>query len=221
MDGDWITTMRTGAVAAHSINLLANSEFSNVAIAGLGNTAAASLLCLAESNSEKTLEIGLLKYKDQHLVFQNRFSTYPNLRFRVFDDISELAGWSEVFLSCITSTDIDLVDPEVFRPGSLVVPVHTRGFTLCDLSFDRVFCDDRSHVSGFKYFRQFESKLTEVASVTKGEFPGRRSPEERILVYNIGISLHDIFYASKIEERLSSPPACSINLEKPQTKFWV
>ena len=46
MDGNWITTMRTGAVAAHSIRLLANPEFSVIGFIGLGNTARATLKVL-------------------------------------------------------------------------------------------------------------------------------------------------------------------------------
>lgn len=37
VDGNWITAMRTGAVAAHSIKLLAVEDFSIVGYIGLGN----------------------------------------------------------------------------------------------------------------------------------------------------------------------------------------
>ncbi|NLM79434.1 MAG: ornithine cyclodeaminase, partial [Ruminococcaceae bacterium] len=36
LDGNYITTMRTGAVAAHSIRLLAKNDFSKVGFIGLG-----------------------------------------------------------------------------------------------------------------------------------------------------------------------------------------
>jgi ornithine cyclodeaminase/alanine dehydrogenase len=48
MDATWITAMRTGAVAAHSILLLAKKDFSTIGMVGLGNTARAALLILAE-----------------------------------------------------------------------------------------------------------------------------------------------------------------------------
>ena len=44
MDGNWITAMRTGAVAAHSINLLEKKNIKEIGIMGLGNTARAELL---------------------------------------------------------------------------------------------------------------------------------------------------------------------------------
>ena len=58
-----------------------------------------------------------------------------------------------------------------------------------------------------------------------GEKPGRESDDERILAYNIGASIHDIFFAASIyqlmEQRgvLSSLP--DINMKDPTEKFWV
>lgn len=221
MDGDWITTMRTGAVAAHTVQLLAKPGARKIAIAGLGNTAAASLLCIAESQQEKQFEIGLLKYKDQHLRFQERFSSFPHLSFQCFGDMHEMAEWCDVMLSCITVTDKDLVSPEAFGPGALVVPVHTRGFAQCDLTFDKVFCDDIAHVSNFKFFSNFEKKLAEVSAVLSGDAAGREHDEERIIAYNIGIALHDMLFASRIEEMTRKQAVSTIALDKPTTKFWV
>lgn len=221
LDGDWITTMRTGAVAAHSINLLKRPGARKIAIAGLGNTAIASLLCLADDAKGPDYEVGLLKYKDQHLRFQQRFADFDNLTFQIFDNPTDMAEWCDIFLSCITATDNDLVTPDAFRPGALVVPVHTRGFTQCDLAFDKIFCDDASHVSSFKYYPLFKDKLTEVASVVSGNAPGRESNDERILAYNIGIALHDIFFATQIEKLMRGKGEGVITLDKPHDKFWV
>lgn len=224
MDADWITTMRTGAVAAHSIQLLAVPGYERVGFVGLGNTARATLLCLQAVLSGRPFEVGLLRYKDQAELFEERFSGLPGLSFRVFDDPEKLAHWSEVLVSCATYFDGDLVSAEVFRPGSLLVPVHTRGFASCDLAFDKVFADDEAHVSGFGYYAQFKDKLTEVASVVQGAAPGRQSEGERILAYNIGISLHDMVFASKVYDRcVDAMPAVGheLSLEKPTGKFWV
>lgn len=43
---------------------------------------------------------------------------------------------------------------------------------------------------------------------------GRESDDERILAYNIGISIQDIHFAKKIFERME-------NKEKESKKFWV
>lgn len=220
MDGDWITTMRTGAVAAHSIRLLAKPSFAHVGIMGLGNTARATMLCLQSIFSERPLQIGLLVYKDQHLSFAERFKAYDNLSFNFFESVEELAAWSDVFVSCVTAADSDFCSPDCFMPGTLLVPVHTRGFAQCDLVFDKVFADDIAHVSGFRYFESFKDRLTEVADVVGGVKPGRESDDERILAYNIGISLHDTYFASMIYQ-LAADETRTIDLRKPLRKIWV
>ncbi len=77
------------------------------------------------------------------------------------------------------------------------MPIHTRGFTNCDLVFDKVYADDTAHVHGFKNFGKFRF-FAEVADVVNGKAPGRESETERILAYNIGLSIHDIYLAEKI-----------------------
>lgn len=222
MDGDWITTMRTGAVAAHSVSLLARGGFRKVAFVGLGNTARATLLCLTGLFPNRPFEVGLLRYKDQHEGFERRFAGNEELAFCEFGDVGEMAGWCDVLVSCVTAADSDLCPPECFGPGALLVPVHTRGFAECDLAFDKVFCDDEGHVGGFGYFGQFKPKLAEVADVVVRKHPGREGDDERIIAYNIGISLHDIYFASKIEEMASRGEGRrTIAMEKPLEKFWI
>jgi ornithine cyclodeaminase/alanine dehydrogenase-like protein (mu-crystallin family) len=99
-------------------------------------------------------------------------------------------------------TSLFCEDNNLYKNGVLVVPIHTRGFQNCDLFFDHVFADDTAHVSGFKYFNQFR-KFNELSEVLLGKIPARQSNDERILAYNIGLGLHDIYFAHKIYERLT------------------
>lgn len=48
----------------------------------------------------------------------------------------------------------------------------------------------------FQNFKQFKS-VCEVSEVVQGIKPGRESEKERILVYNVGLSIHDIAFAKK------------------------
>lgn len=220
MDGDWITTWQTGAVAAHSIGLLARSGFTRIGMMGLGNTARATMACLVASMPRRHFDVGLLRYKDQVAGFEERFAGFSNLTFHAVDDVRELARESEVLVSCVTAADTDFCSPDDFAPGSLIVPVHTRGFAGCDLVFDKVYCDDERHVSGFKYYDQFKGRLSEVASVVCRKGVGRQNDDERIIVYNIGISLHDIAFASRIY-RMIGEGAGEVDLKKPGRKFWA
>ncbi|MDL2297066.1 ornithine cyclodeaminase [Bacteroidales bacterium OttesenSCG-928-B11] len=219
MDGTWITAMRTGAVAAVAISILKKEHAKNIGFIGLGNTARATLLCLLESNEESFFEISLLVYKDQHLSFIDRFKKYKNVRFTTFDTQEMLIRNSDVIVSCVTSSDQLMGEDEWYKEGVLVVPVHTRGFQNCDLFFDKVFVDDIDHVKNFKYFSSFKS-VEELSNVILEKVAGRESEKERIIAYNIGIALHDTYFASQIYNRINTNLA-DFSLESPIAKFWI
>lgn len=221
MDGNWITTMRTGAVAAVSAKALRKNNASVYGFMGLGNTARATLLCLLEQEPEKMFRVQLLRYKNQAELFMERFSGYDNVNFKVLEDISDLARTSDVIFSCITSADGLLVeDEQTFRPGVTLIPVHMRGFQNCDTAFDRVFGDDTDHVKGFRYFSQFKD-FNETGEVLAGRDPGRTSGSQRILVYNYGLALHDVVFASKIFELLQDKAVPEPDFHKETRKYWV
>ena len=213
MDGTWITTWRTGAVAALTVNALKSSTTKQYSFVGLGNTARATLLCLDALNSHKEMHIGIFAYKNQHEDFIQRFSSFKNLHFTVYTDLREMFRNSEVIVSCITAADGLLAEESDFKPGTLIVPVHTRGFQNCDLAFDRIFCDDIGHIKDFKYFNEYKS-VTEMTDVLNNE-KFIRNDSERLLAYNIGVSTQDIFFASKIYQMIESKE------EILEQKFWV
>lgn len=221
MDGDWITAIRTGAVATSAIHLLKARRSSIYAFMGLGITARATMLCLLESNPDEKLTVKLLKYKDQAESFVERFSSYPNVEFDIVQSEEELIRDSDVIVSCVTVAEHNIGNDEWFKEGVLVVPVHTRGFQNCDLFFDKVFADDTDHVKGFKYFEKFK-KFDEISRVLLGLIEGRTNEKERILSYNIGLALHDTYFASKIYDLLANENGLpTINLEKSKEKFWL
>ena len=155
-----------------------------------------------------------MAYKDQHNQFIERFKNFNNIHFEVYSDAKELIRNSEVIVSCVTAKDDLWADEKDFKPGILVVPVMTRGFQNCDLAFDKIFCDDIPHISGFKYFKQYKN-VTEMTDVLNDN-SFVRNENDRILAYNIGISLQDVYFASKIFDILSSKRISEIN-----KKFWV
>jgi len=50
--------------------------------------------------------------------------------------------------------------------------------------------------------------------------PGRTSDQERILAYNIGIALHDIYFASQVYDKVKDSLP-DISSDKLSEKFWV
>ena len=224
MDGNWITTMRTGAVAAHTIKHLANEDFYEVGIMGLGNTGRATMRVLLDMYPEKQMKIKVLKYKDQHILFKDYFkgesgNDFPNAEFIFVDNYKEVVESSDVVISAVTYAENDFCEAKYFKEGCLVVAVHLRGFLSCDLSFDKVFCDDIGHVNGFKYFNKWKY-CAEVADVVTKKAKGRENKSERIIAYNVGLSMHDINYADKIY-KMCSKAGQDISLEPPTNKFWI
>lgn len=221
MDGNWITTMRTGAVAAVSARALRKSDACNYGFIGLGNTARAVLLCALEAEPERIFNVKLLRYKDQAESFAGRFMAYGNVHFEIVDGIDALVRDSDVLFSCITSADGLIVDDcNKFKAGITLIPVHMRGFQNCDTVFDRVFADDTDHVRNFRFFNEFND-YCEIGEVLAGRDPGRKSDSQRIIDYNYGIALHDILFASRIFELLSENGCEDVQFDKLTEKFWV
>ena len=136
------------------------------------------------------------------------------------DDVHALVKGADVVISGVTVAKEDYCNDEDFDEGVLVVPIHTLGFTNCDLFFDKVYADDYGHVCHFKNFDKFK-KFAEMHDVLSGEKPGREDDKERILAYNIGISLHDINYAAHIYEMLEETDLPEIEVSGPIGKFWA
>lgn len=220
LDTDWITTMRTGAVAAVSSKALRKSDAKSYGIVGLGNTARATLLCILEQEPERHFPVKLVRYKDQAEQFIERFKEYDNVSFEIVESAELMAGEVDVFISCITNAQGLLVPNEkTFQSGVTVIPVHMRGLQNCDTTFDRVFGDDTAHVCGFKLFKQWQD-YNEIGEVLAGRDPGRRSDKQRIIDYNYGLALHDVVYAAKIYEKLKGASQ-DIKIERETAKFWV
>ena len=220
VDTDWITTMRTGAVAALSSKVLRKSNAKAYGMVGLGNTARATLMCILAQEPERHFHVKLLRYKNQAELFIERFKDNHNVSFEIVDDAGEMARSVDVFISCITNAQGLLVpDERDFQPGVTVIPVHMRGLQNCDTTFDRVLADDTDHVRGFKYFNQYKG-YNEIGEVLAGRDPGRTSDSQRIIDYNYGLGLHDVVYAAKIYEQLSDS-APDFTIEKETEKYWV
>lgn len=221
LDTDWITTMRTGAVAAVSAQALRKDDAHKYGFVGLGNTARATMLCILEDEPDMHFDVQLLRYKNQAELFIDRFKEYTNVTFTIVDNIVEMARNVDVFISCITDAiGLLIEDEQTFQPGVTVIPVHMRGLQNCDTTFDRVFGDDTDHIRGFKYFPQYKD-YNEIGEVLAGRDPGRKSKDQRIIDYNYGLALHDVVYASKIYKLMKEKVNREVEIIKENEKFWV
>lgn len=219
MDCDWITAMRTGAVATLAAQTFRRSGDVTYCFVGLGNVAMATMLCLLEAEPDIMHNVLLYKFMNEAELFMERFSGYRNVWFTTYDSIPEMFSHSDVIYSCITQADKLLCEDEsCFRPGVTLIPIHTRGFQNCDLFFDKIFGDDTAHVQGFKYFSQYKY-FAEMQDVIEGKAEGRANDQERIISYNVGLGLHDALFATKIYGMISS--AQEVEIEKENKRLWV
>ena len=202
MEADWITQMRTGAVAALAIETLQKTNASVYSFIGLGSTAEATMACLqATLPEDKQYTIRIKRYKDHAERFAAGWSK-ENYNFVIVDTNEQLLENSDVLVSAVTEMpELFCSDDSKYPEGILLVPIHTRGFQNCDLFFDHIYADDKGHVEGFKYFSQFRA-FSELSEVLLGRVAGRVNDKQRIIAYNIGLGLHDVLFANKIYERL-------------------
>lgn len=220
MDASWITAMRTGAIAALCAKVLKKQLTRNYSFIGLGNTARATLLCLLEFLKEKEIDVSLLAYKEQEATFIQRFKNYKNINFHIYNSTDNLISNADVLFSCVTNTEQLFAIDSIFPHGILIIPVHTRGFQNCDLFFDKIYADDTAHVQGFQNFSKF-LHFDEFSNVWNRRIPGRESEQEKILVYNVGIAMYDVYFASKVYDMLVSTNQQDVTLSTNHQKFWV
>ena len=220
IDGDYLTVLRTGAVAALAAETFAVKNYNRIGLFGLGNTAYATFDVLNE-RKESPLEVYLLRYKDQAEKFIERFRHVENVKFFIVDDCETVIENSQVLFSCVSNTDDLFCDAEKYPQGITIIPVHSKGFQNCDLVFDKIFADQTAQIKSFKYWLQF-SELNyrgELTDVLTGKIEGRTSERERILSYNVGIAIHDIRFAFEVY-RLIGNDCAEFDLKSPIEKFF-
>lgn len=221
MDGDWITAMRTGAVAALAARLFKKDKTDTYSMIGLGNIARAVAMCLIADNKNTPITIRLMRYKDQAEQFMEKFKDANHVTFKIIDDKEQFISEADVIISCVTvATELLFPNDSLFKKGVTLIPVHVRGFQNCDLFFDKVFGDDTDQIRNWKYFSQFH-QYDELHHVLQGANPGRTSQEERILSYNYGLALHDIVFASKIYEHIKNTDIDSFSYSRQDIKTWM
>lgn len=202
MDGNFITTMRTAAVAVHTMLNIAQ-EYEVIAMVGLGNIGTAIGDILFELIKDKPITVKLMKYKDHASRFIERFSEYNNIKFEICNTHYELMNESDVVFSSVTYAGEDFVKESAFKPGCTVIPVHMRGFMDCDLHFDHIITSDLESIKKFENYGRFK-KMSLLDDVIYSPDKVRNNKSDRVIVYNLGLALHDIWYASKIYDLESS-----------------
>lgn len=218
MDAEYITTLRTGVVAAHSANIFAKKNSTVYGLIGLGNIMTVcfqTLVTTFDSNNQYTIK--LKKHHEQERRFADRFSYLKNVKFIFCDTYEETISDSDVVISAVTKANSNFAPDNCFKTGVTVIPICTMGFQNCDLFFDKVFTDEIDQIRGFKYFDQFKS-VNNVTDVLLNNVAGRSSDKERIIIYNYGIAIHDLYFSLKLSRLIDGE---QIPYRYPQNKYFM
>ncbi|MBT8904960.1 hypothetical protein ACXO19_07935 [Lactobacillus delbrueckii subsp. bulgaricus] len=136
---------------------------------------------------------------NQEKRFAKKFEWAKSVTFEFCDDYESVIKGSDVVVSAVTKITKNFASDEFFKEGVTIVPICTMGFQNCDLFFDKVFTDEIEQIRGFKYFDKFRS-LANVTDVLNGIKAGRTNDDERILVYNYGIAIYDLYFAMQLSK---------------------
>lgn len=194
MEASYITSLRSAAVGIHSVHLFAKSDYRTIAFIGLGAVGSLALKIYVETINNKEVTIRLFNYKGRGKQFIELYSQYKNIVWELYESFDEMVSDCDIIVSAVTYMDVDFTTPDKYKKGCLLVPIHTRGFTKCDLEFDKIYGDDTGHIQGFKYFKEFKF-FEEICDVVNGIVPGRENDEERIIAYSVGVAIQDLVFA--------------------------
>lgn len=220
MDGTYITTVRTAAVAAHTFLNLVN-DYKTIAMIGLGNigTSIGEIL-FPKLPKDKEIKIKLFKYKDHAERFQKRFQKYHQINFEIIDNYNDLMKNSDVIISSVSFVEQDFCNEKIYKPGCTIIPVHMRGFMECDKTFEHIIASDMERIKGFKYYDSYK-KLSSTDDVLFNHKPLRERPTDRVIVYNLGLSITDLYFAGKLYNKLSSKIADIPEQLAPIDNFYI
>lgn len=207
IDGSYITTIRTAAIAVHSmLNFMPSNLFDKgyeckISMLGLGNIGNEIGRILFEFLRNKSFTVKLYKYKDQAEQFIEKFSNYSNIKFEICNSYDSLMSNSDVIFSSITFTENDFCSPTIFKKPCIVIPVHLRGFKECDKYFDQVITSDLESIKKFENYN-YMKKLLYIDDIilNKENF----DINKRSIIYNLGLAIYDLFFASKIYKKIKN-----------------
>lgn len=221
MDAEYITTLRTGVVAAHSAIEFVKKDFDTLGLIGLGNIMTVFFITfidkLRDSNDNRKLTVKLYKHNQQEVRFAERFNNLENIEFIYCDSYEEVIRNTDIVVSAVTKADKNFVSDDCFKQGVTVIPICTMGFQNCDLFFDKVFTDDIDQIRGFKYFNKFKS-LSSVSDTLNAKVSGRKNDDERIIVYNYGLGIQDLYFAEKFYNLVEGK---NVEYNYPRDKYFV
>ena len=201
MDGNYITTVRTAAVAVHTIMNMVN-DYEVVSLVGLGNIMCAIGEMWFPTIKKKTI-IKLIEYKNQAERFIERFSNYDLIEFRICKSYDDLMRDSDLILSAVSYIENDFCSYTIYKKGCTIIPIHLRGFMECDKHFDNIVVSDLIRARGFTYYDQMK-RVTYTDDILNKKEEVRKNKDDRVIIYNLGLAITDLVFAEHIYREINN-----------------
>jgi ornithine cyclodeaminase/alanine dehydrogenase-like protein (mu-crystallin family) len=207
MDCRWITAMRTGAVSAVAARYLAAKKSRVVGIIGAGIQGRYNLLALAaELPSLEIVRIFDLNRRTAE-GFEAGLAGELQLRFEIGNAPQEVIEGADIIVTATGRLDQPIFKEKWISPGTLVLPVHHRGWENRTLhKLDKFITDDwrqlnlaHEKVGGFD--GPLPVRYTELGQIITGQKPGRENERQRIIDFNYGLAIEDVAVAGEIYTR--------------------
>jgi ornithine cyclodeaminase/alanine dehydrogenase-like protein (mu-crystallin family) len=121
--------------------------------------------------------------------------------------VREVMEGADIIVTATGHLDERLFKEKWVGKGALALPVHTRGWELATLAkVDKFIVDDWAQFNSFVggtdgYYAPLPDFYSQLGEIVAGEKPGRENREERIIDFNVGVAIHDVFMASVVLDR--------------------
>ncbi len=206
MEGGTVTALRTAAMTGVSLRACALPDAKVATIVGTGVEALSHAMTLPQALP--TLDKICIVGRDTLAAtrFCKEVAPKAGIELIPFSDRKSAVCGSEVVVTVTNSVDTRLLEPDWVAPGATVAVLDNGGKETTILhSMDRVIVDDRKAFTTEEVRRRYPVGLpridAELGEILRGRLEGRTSPQERILILNLGIAACDIVLAVEVYQR--------------------
>jgi alanine dehydrogenase len=209
MEGGTVTAMRTSAMTGVSLQAFALPSAKLGTIVGTGTEALSHVITLPKALPT----LRTLRIVGRELRAATRFCEEVGHKAGV--ELIPLAErelavrGADIIVTVTNSVSTRLLEPDWISPGATVVVLDNgaKETTLLH-SLDRVIVDDRRPFATEEVKRRFPTGVPkidgEVGEILAGRIQGRRNPQERILILNLGSAACDVVVATEIYQRATN-----------------
>jgi ornithine cyclodeaminase/alanine dehydrogenase len=207
MDGGYITALRTAAVSGVSAKYLAAEDAGCLGIVGTGVQGRFNLLSLIEV-LPGIEEIKIFDTNQSVLAeFLAAAKEQPSLNIITCASARHVIESTDVIVTATGHLEERVYKEKWVKDGALVLPVHTRGWEQAMLNqVEKLVVDDWEQFNNALggtdgYYSPLPDLYAELGEVVVGKKAGRENSTERIINFNFGMAIHDVYMATEVLDR--------------------